>query len=98
MDGAGREEDRADYGGGTVRQLSPLFDAPQYAEQFIALARKTLRSRDLKIRAKAALTDAKGKRIINPKTKAPKIGFSECPLSLRNSKRRPHDPLSPIAL
>lgn len=66
-------------GGGTVRQLSPLFDAPQYAEQFIELARKTLRSRDLKIRAKAALTDAKGKRIINPKTKAPKIGFQSVP-------------------
>ena len=29
-------------GGGTVRQLSPLFDAPQYAEQFIELARKTI--------------------------------------------------------
>ncbi|WP_455928782.1 hypothetical protein [Pseudomonas fluorescens] len=31
--------------GGTVRQFSPLFDAPQYAEQFIELARKTLRCR-----------------------------------------------------
>lgn len=66
-------------GGATVRQLSPLFDAPQYTEQFIELARKTLRCRDLKIRAKAVLTDAKGKPIINPKTKAPKVGFSEWP-------------------
>lgn len=65
--------------GGTVRQLSPLFDAPQYAEQFIELARKTLRCRDMQIRAKAVLVDAKGKPIINPKTKAPKIGFSEWP-------------------
>ena len=73
MDGAGREEDRADYGGGTVRQLSPLFDAPQYAEQFIELARKTLRCRDMQIRAKAVQVDAKGK----PKTKAPRVGFSE---------------------
>ena len=66
-------------GGGTVRQLSPLFDAPQYAEQFIELARKTLRCRDMQIRAKAVLVDAKGKPIINPKTKAPKVGFTEWP-------------------
>lgn len=66
-------------GGGTVRQLSPLFDAPQYAEQFIELARKTLRCRDMQIRAKAVLVDAKGKPIINPKTKAPRVGFSEWP-------------------
>ncbi|MCK9801427.1 hypothetical protein M1B34_28100 [Pseudomonas sp. MAFF 302030] len=66
-------------GGCTVRQLSPLFDAPQYAEQFIELARKTLRCRDMQIRAKAVLVDAKGKPIINPKTKAPKVGFSAWP-------------------
>ena len=66
-------------GGGTVRQLSPLFDAPQYAAQFIELARKTLRCRDMRIKAKAVLVDAKGKPIINPKTKAPKVGFSEWP-------------------
>lgn len=66
-------------GGATVRQLSPMFDAPQYAEQFMELARKTLRCRDLKIRAKAVLTDTKGKSILNPKTKVPKVGFSEWP-------------------
>ncbi|WP_421558019.1 hypothetical protein [Pseudomonas canadensis] len=66
-------------GGRTVRQLSPLFDTPQYAEQFIELARKTLRCRDMQIRAKAVLVDAKGKPIINPKTKAPRVGFSEWP-------------------
>ncbi|AUO23200.1 hypothetical protein [Pseudomonas sp. NC02] len=66
-------------GGGTVRQLSPLFDAPQFAEQFIELARTTLRCRDMQIRAKAVLVDAKGKTIVNPKTKAPRVGFSEWP-------------------
>lgn len=66
-------------GGGTVRQLSPMFDAPQYAEQFIELARKTLKCRDMHIRAKAVLVDAKGKPIINPKTKAPKVGFTDWP-------------------
>lgn len=63
----------------TVRQLSPLFDALQYAEQFLELARKILRCRDLKIRAKALLTDARGKPILNPKTNAPKVGFFEWP-------------------
>ncbi|WP_456254619.1 hypothetical protein ACP3PM_18210 [Pseudomonas iridis] len=66
-------------GGATVRQLSPLFDAPQYAEQFMELACKTLRCRDLKIRAKAVLTDVKGKPILNPKTKVPKVGFTDWP-------------------
>lgn len=66
-------------GGGKVKQLSPLFDAPQYAEQFIELARKTLRCRDMHIRAKAVLVDAKGKPIISPKTKAPKVGFTDWP-------------------
>ncbi len=55
-------------------QLWPLFDAPQYAERFLELARKTLRCRNLKIRAKALLTDAKGKPI-KPKTNAPKVDF-----------------------
>ena len=64
-------------GGGTARQLSPLFDAPQYAEQFIELARKTIQCRDLRIRAKRVMTDADNKPIINPKTKAPKVGFCE---------------------
>lgn len=77
MPGAGRQANRKDHGRGTIRQLSPLFDAPQYAEQFMVLARKASRCRGLKIRAKAVLTDAKGKPILNPKTKVPKIGFSE---------------------
>ena len=64
-------------GGDTARQLSPLFDAPQYAEQFIELARKTIQCRDLRIRAKRVMTDADNKPIINPKTKAPKVGFCE---------------------
>jgi len=66
-------------GGGTVRQLSPMFDAPQYAEQFIELARKTLKCRDMRIRAKAVLVDTPNKPIINPKTKAPKVGFTDWP-------------------
>jgi hypothetical protein len=65
--------------GSTVRQLSPLFDAQQYAEQFIALSRRTLKCRDLRIRSKAQLLDAKGKPVMNPKTKAPRVGFADWP-------------------
>lgn len=61
--------------GAKVRQLSQMFDAPQYAEQFIALMRRQCVCRDLKIRAKAVLTDGNGKPIINAKTKAPKVGW-----------------------
>lgn len=67
-----------------MKQLSPLFDAPQYAEQFIELARKGCKCRDLRIRAKAVLVDAKNEPIINPKTKAPKVGFSEWPPKLES--------------
>lgn len=63
--------------GTQVRQLSPLFDAPQYAEQFITMARKAGKCRDMRIRAKAELKDAQGKTIIDPKTKAPKYGFTD---------------------
>ena len=63
--------------GEKVRQLSNLFDAPQYAQQFIDLARKHGECRDLRIRAKCALVDAKGNPMINPKTKMPRIGWSD---------------------
>ncbi|WP_256344233.1 MULTISPECIES: hypothetical protein [unclassified Pseudomonas] len=38
----------------------------------------------MQIRAKAVLVDAKGKPIINPKTKVPKVGFSEWPPKLES--------------
>jgi hypothetical protein len=61
--------------GARVRQLSPAFDAPQFAEQFVELARRTARCRDLRIRAKQVLMDEKGNPKINKKTKAPKVGW-----------------------
>ncbi|MFJ3114891.1 hypothetical protein ACIPI6_00025 [Pseudomonas protegens] len=67
------------FDGEKVKQLSQLFDAPQYAQQFIELARKAGPCRDLRIRAKAVITDAERKPVINPKTKAPKVGFTEWP-------------------
>ncbi len=63
--------------GEKVRQLSAMFDAPQYAEQFIALTLKQCVCRDLRIRAKALLKDAAGRPILNAKTGAQKIGWTE---------------------
>ncbi|MDD2056567.1 hypothetical protein N5D52_14925 [Pseudomonas sp. GD03860] len=63
--------------GEKVKQLSQMFDAPQYAQQFMELARKTGQCRDLRIRAKCVITDAKGKPVINQKTKMPKIGWTD---------------------
>ncbi|CAK9889167.1 hypothetical protein [Pseudomonas fluorescens] len=63
--------------GEKVKQLSQMFDAPQYAQQFMELARKTGKCRDLRIRAKCEITDAKGKPVINPKTKMPRIGWTD---------------------
>ncbi|WP_087500563.1 hypothetical protein [Pseudomonas sp. SID14000] len=65
--------------GEKVKQLSNLFDAPQYAHQFIELARKQGDCRDLRIRARCALTDAKGNAVINPKTKMPRVGWVDYP-------------------
>ncbi|MGY2186159.1 hypothetical protein [Pseudomonas sp. SDO5591_S426] len=58
-------------------RLSPMFDAPQYAQQFMEMARASIVCRDLKIRTKAMLVDAKSKPIINTKTGAPKVGFAD---------------------
>jgi hypothetical protein len=58
-------------------RLSPMFDAPQYAQQFMEMARASIVCRDLKIRTKAVLVDAKNKPIINPKTGAQKVGFAD---------------------
>ncbi|MCF7545312.1 hypothetical protein [Pseudomonas petrae] len=64
-----------------VKQLSPMFDAPQLAEKFIEIARKSGDCRDLRIRAKRTFVDAQGEPVINPKTKAPKVGWVEWPAS-----------------
>lgn len=63
--------------GTKVRQLSVLLDSPEFAQQFIDLARRTDKCRDMRIRARCALTDARGKQIVDPKTKAPKYGFTD---------------------
>lgn len=64
-------------GGKKCVRLSPMFDAPQYAQQFMDMARKSIVCRDLKIRTKAVLVDALKKPILNSKTGAPKVGFAD---------------------
>lgn len=70
-------EKRADeiMQGNQVCQLSPMFDAPQFCEEFIAVARKTLDCRDMHIKCKSLITDAKGQPVLNKKTGAPKVGW-----------------------
>lgn len=63
--------------GAKIRQRSPAFDAPQFARQFVDLARKSGRCRDLKIRAKAVLLNAKGEPLLHKKTNAPRIGWQD---------------------
>jgi hypothetical protein len=61
------------FSGKKVKQISPAFDAPQFAEQFIELARKAGECRGLKIRARQTLMDEKGEPVFSKKTKAPRI-------------------------
>jgi hypothetical protein len=57
-----------------VVQLSSMFDAPQFAEQYIALLRKAGRARDLKIRAKVKVEAPEAAR---GKKKAPSTAWSD---------------------
>lgn len=58
-----------------VRQLSQLFDAPQFARQFIDMARASVECRDMRIRAKCQLRNADGTPVTDQKTGAPKYEF-----------------------
>ncbi len=76
-DEAVKRNAEATMAGKRVKQLSALFDTPQHAQQFIDLAKRAGACRDLKIRCKAALLDEKGKKILNPKTRMPLIGWAD---------------------
>ena len=68
-------EKRADeiMAGSKVKQLSPLFDAPQFATQFVEMARRSTQSRSLQIRYRSVAKDATGNIVTNKKTGAPKL-------------------------
>lgn len=72
-------EKRADeiMQGQKVKQLSPMFDAPQFAREFIEVARRTLECRSLQIRFRSARNDETGKLIINKKTGAPVVTWQD---------------------
>lgn len=62
--------------GERVRQLSPMFDAPQYAAEFIDIAKRTERCRDLQVKAKQPLKDAQGKPVYTKNGKTPRKGWT----------------------
>lgn len=84
-DEAVKRNAEATMAGERVKQLSALFDTPQHAQQFIDLAKRAGACRDLKIRCKAALLDEKGKKILNPKTRMPLIGWGDWNPEINNA-------------
>lgn len=61
--------------GERTKQLSPMFDAPQFAREFVELARKTEKARDLEIKVKVQLKDAHGKPVYTKNGKTPRKGW-----------------------
>jgi len=63
------------YKTGTPRQVSLTFDAPQFCQDWIDLARKQMRTRSLKIMYRGKMTDKHGVPRINKKTNEPVMGW-----------------------
>lgn len=61
--------------GELIRPLSTKFDAPQFADEFIAIARRMQRHRDLQIRVWKQLTDDTGKPAYGKNSKKPRMGW-----------------------
>ena len=61
--------------GETIKQLSTKFDAPQFAQEFIDIARRMQRHRDLQIRVWKPLADDKGRPIYGKNSKKPRMGW-----------------------
>lgn len=60
---------------GNARQVSGTFDAPQFAVEWIELAKETIRARGLKVMARGEKKDKHGAPIIGKRTKKPVIGW-----------------------
>jgi hypothetical protein len=69
-----RVEERAaaTMAGTTVKMVSQAFDAPQFCDEFIALARRSGECRGLHIRAKQPLLTEAGRPVLDPRTHKPK--------------------------
>jgi hypothetical protein len=68
-----RVEQTADaiMSGKRVKQLSAAFDAPQFAEDFLQIARRMESCRDMQVKAKQVVTDANGKPVYSKRGKNP---------------------------
>ncbi|WP_193090157.1 hypothetical protein [Advenella sp. FME57] len=63
------------YKTGAHRQVSLTFDAPQFCQDWIDLAKKHMRTRGLKIMYRGQVTDKHGAPRINKKTNEPVMGW-----------------------
>lgn len=61
--------------GQMIRQLSTKFDAPQFAKEFMEIASRMQRHRNLQIRVWKPLTDDVGKPIYSKNSKKPRMGW-----------------------
>lgn len=56
-------------------QVSGAFDAPQFANDWIELARRTIKTRGLAVMVRGEKVDKHGASVISKKTKKPVIGW-----------------------
>lgn len=57
------------------RQVSPLYSAPQFCEDWIALAARTTRAVGLKVMVRDVKRDNKGDPVISKRTKQPVMAW-----------------------
>jgi len=60
---------------GRARQISSPFSAPQYCEDWIALANRTTRATRLKVMVRDTKVDKTGAVVLNKKTKRPVMAW-----------------------
>ncbi|OZI39000.1 hypothetical protein CEG14_05545 [Bordetella genomosp. 1] len=60
---------------GKPKQVSAAFDAPQFAEDWIALAKRTVKARGLRVMVRGEKTDRHGATVISKRTKRPVIAW-----------------------
>jgi hypothetical protein len=58
---------------GNPRQVSPLFDAPQFAREWIQLAKKTAGAKRCRVMCRSEKMDKQGALVLNKKTGKPVI-------------------------
>jgi len=61
--------------GDRVQQVSPPFDAPQFAREWIDLARRTAKARRCEVMVRCEKRDRHGARVISKATNLPVMGW-----------------------